>query len=187
MTTWTDSQLASIDKMLNPQSIAIVGATPRMQYGGRMLAAALNAKDRVDVYPVNPRYDEVQGVQCYPSVTDLPAAPDLVGIVVPYSRVLDVLKESHQKGARAAIVISAGFAERGVSERNDLQEELGAFARESGLRVCGPNCLGVANLKLQARPRSLSRSVFIPNEVLIPVHCHMISWLKISPACGSSQ
>ena len=157
MTTWTDSQLASIDKMLNPRSIAVVGATPRMQYGGRMLAAALNAKDRIDVYPVNPRYDEVQGVRCYPSVTDLPAAPDLVGIVVPYSRVLDVLKESHQKGARAAIVISAGFAERGVSERSELQEELGAFARESGLRVCGPNCLGVANLKHDIWASSSSR------------------------------
>ena len=157
MTTWTDSQLASIDKMLNPRSIAIVGATPRMQYGGRMLAAALNAKDRIDVYPVNPRYDEVQGVRCYPSVTDLPAAPDLVGIVVPYSRVLDVLKESHQKGARAAIVISAGFAERGVAERSELQEELGAFARESGLRICGPNCLGVANLKHDIWASSSSR------------------------------
>ena len=157
MTTWTDSQLASIDKMLNPRSIAIVGATPRMQYGGRMLAAALNAKDRIDVYPVNPRYDEVQGVRCYPSVTDLPAAPDLVGIVVPYSRVLDVLRESHQKGARAAIVISAGFAERGVSERSELQEELGAFARESGLRICGPNCLGVANLKQDIWASSSSR------------------------------
>ncbi len=55
MTTWTDSQLTSIHKMLNPRSIAVVGATPRMQYGGRMLAAALKAKDRVNVYPVNPR------------------------------------------------------------------------------------------------------------------------------------
>ncbi len=52
MTTWTDSQLRSIHKMLNPRSIAIVGATPRMQYGGRMLAAALKAKDRISVYPV---------------------------------------------------------------------------------------------------------------------------------------
>ncbi len=59
MSTWTDAQLSSIHKMLNPRSIAVVGATPRLQYGGRMLAAALLAKDRVHVYPVNPRYDEV--------------------------------------------------------------------------------------------------------------------------------
>ena len=147
MTTWTDDQLSSIHKMLNPRSIAVVGATPRLQYGGRMLAAALKAADRINVYPVNPRYDEVMGVQCYPSVSDLPEAPDVVGVVVSSGQVLNVLQESHQKGVRAAIVISAGFAERSTSEGRELQEQLGAFARESGLRISGPNCLGLANVK----------------------------------------
>src|SRR6266446_5229348 len=124
MEFWTEPQMASIHKMLNPRSIAIVGATPRMQYGGRFLAAALKAKDRVRVYAVNPRYDEIMGVKSYPSVTDLPEAPDLV-----------------------AIVISAGFAERDVDDRRDLQGELGAFARSSGMRISGPNCLGLANVK----------------------------------------
>ena len=157
MATWTDSKMASIHKMLNPESIAVVGATQRMQYGGRFLAAALKAKDRVRVYPVNPRYDELMGVKSYPSVSDLPESPDLVGIVVPYNQVLDVLKESHQKGAKAAIVISAGFSERGVEERRDLQAQLEAFARESGLRVCGPNCLGVANVRDDIWASSSSR------------------------------
>src|SRR6266404_9601367 len=94
MELWTEPQMASIHKMLNPRSIAIVGATPRMQYGGRFLAAALKATDRVRVYAVNPRYDEIMGVKSYPSVTSLPEAPDLVGIVVPYDQVLDVLQES---------------------------------------------------------------------------------------------
>ena len=147
MTTWNDSMLASIDKMLNPKSIAVVGATPRMQYGGRFLGSALKAQDRVNVYAVNPRYDEIQGVKSYPSVSDLPEAPDLVGIVVPYHQVLDVLKESHQRGAKSAVVISAGFSERQVDDRRDLQGELGAFALESGLRICGPNCLGLANVR----------------------------------------
>src|SRR5204862_475777 len=121
MEFWTEPQMASIHKMLNPRSIAIVGATPRMQYGGRFLAAALKAKDRVRVYAVNPRYDEIMGEKSYRSVTDLPEAPDLVGIVVPYDQVLDVLQESRRKGAGSAIVISAGFAERGVDDRRDLQ------------------------------------------------------------------
>src|SRR6266849_5303126 len=146
MEFWTEPQMASIHKMLNPRSIAIVGATPRMQYGGRFLAAALKAKDRVRVYAVNPRYDEIMGVKSYPSVTDLPEAPDLVGIVVPYDQVLDVLQESHRKGTGSAIVISAGFAERGVDDRRDLQGELGEFARASGMRISGPNCLGLANV-----------------------------------------
>ncbi|CAI8003426.1 Acetate--CoA ligase [ADP-forming] II subunit alpha [Geodia barretti] len=147
MTFWTDAQLASIDRMLNPRSIAVVGATPRMQYGGRFLAAAMQASDRVNVYPVNPRYEEIQGVKSYASVTDLPEAPDVVGIVVPYHAVLDTLRESHAKGARSAIVISAGFSERGEEDRRELQLEMGRFARESEMRVSGPNCLGLANLK----------------------------------------
>ena len=157
MPFWTDSQLASIDRMLNPRSIAVVGATPRMQYGGRFLAAAMQAAGRVNVYPVNPRYEEVQGVKCYPSVTELPEAPDVVGIVVPYHAVLDTLRESHAKGAQSAIVISAGFAERGVDDRRELQVTLGRFAQESGMRVSGPNCLGLANLKADIWASASSR------------------------------
>ena len=107
MEFWTEPQMASIQKMLNPRSIAIVGATPRMQYGGRFLAAALKAKDRIRVYAVNPRYDEIMGVKSYPSVMDLPEAPDLVGIVVPYDQVLDVLEESHRKGTGSAIAFNS--------------------------------------------------------------------------------
>src|SRR5438067_8143761 len=147
MEIWTDSQMASIHKMLNPRSIAIIGATPRLQYGGRFLAAVLKAKDRVRVYAVNPRYDEIMGISSYASVTDLPESPDLVGIVVSYNQVLDVLQESRRKGAGSAIVISAGFAERGMDDRRDLQGKVGEFARASGMRISGPNCLGLANVK----------------------------------------
>src|SRR5499433_2916750 len=157
MEIWTDSQMASIHKMLNPRSIAVIGATPRQQYGGRFLGAVLKAKDRVRVYAVNPRYDEIMGIPSYASVTALPEAPDLVGIVVPYHQVLPTLQECHRKGVGAAIIISAGFAERGVEDRRDLQGQLGAFARESGLRLSGPNCLGLANVKDDIWATSSSR------------------------------
>jgi acyl-CoA synthetase (NDP forming) len=98
MEYWTEPQMASIHKMLNLRSIANVGATPRMQYGGRFLAAALKAKDRVRVYAVNPRYDEIMAVKSYPSVMNLPEAPDVVAVVVPWDLVLDVLQESHRQG-----------------------------------------------------------------------------------------
>ena len=157
MAFWTEQQMASIHKMLNPRSIAIVGATPRMQYGGRFLAAALKAKDRVRVYAVNPRYDEIMGERSFPSVTELPEAPDVVGIVVPHDQVLPVLRESHRKGAGSAIVISAGFAERGVDDRRDMQGELGEFAHASGMRISGPNCLGLATVKHDIWATSSSR------------------------------
>tara|TARA_A100001037_G_scaffold305343_1_gene345062 strand:- start:6532 stop:8670 length:2139 start_codon:yes stop_codon:yes gene_type:complete len=159
MNYWTDDQLESIRLMLNPKSMAIVGATPRMQYGGRFLNAALRGKDKVNIYPVNPRYEEIQGLKSYPSVTDLPETPDVVGIVIPYDNVLNVLKESHAKGTRAAVVISAGFSERGEEDRADLQAELTQFCRESGIRMSGPNCLGLANIKDGIWASSSSRGV----------------------------
>ena len=147
MDFWSEAQLSSIHKMLNPRSIAVVGATERPQYGGRFLRAALQADDRISVYPVNPRYDELLGQKCYASVLDLPEAPDAVGIIVPYHRVIPVLRESAERGAGSAIVISAGFSERGVDDRRELQAELGAVAQETGVRISGPNCLGLANIK----------------------------------------
>ena len=159
MELWSEGQLKSIDKMLNPRSIAVIGATPKGGYGGRLLAAALRARDRIRVYPVNPKYDEILGVTSYPSVADLPEAPDLVGIVIPHHQVLDVLRACHQKKAGAAIVISAGFAERATESGRDLQRQLGAFARESGLRIAGPNCLGMANVKDDIWVTSTSRNL----------------------------
>ena len=146
MVASTDQAMRSIHRMLNPSSIAVVGATQRLQYGGRFLQNSLRASERVRVYPVNPRYDELMGLKCYPSVKDLPESPDVVGIIVPYDRVMGILEECAEKGAGSAIVISAGFAERGTEERGGLQRQISDFALRSGVRVCGPNCLGVVNL-----------------------------------------
>ncbi len=147
MEPWNDAQMKSIGRMLNPRSIAVIGASPKGGYGGRLLNALLKSKDRVRLYPVNPNYDEIMGVPCYRSIADLPEAPDLAGVVVPHHRVLGVLNECHQKQAGSAVIISAGFAERGTQAGLDQELRLGAFARESGLRVAGPNCLGFANVR----------------------------------------
>ena len=142
----TDQAMSAIHRMLNPGSIAVVGATQRLQYGGRFLQAVLR-NPNLRVYPVNPRYEELMGVRCYPSLQELPESPDLVGIIVQYDRVMEVLEQSAEVNAGSAIVISAGFAERGTDDRGALQQRIGDFARQSGVRVCGPNCLGVANVR----------------------------------------
>ena len=147
MTMWTDDQMRSIHKMLNPRSIAVIGASPKGGYGGRLLNAVLRAKDRIRVYPVNPNYDEINGIKSYRRIGDLPEAPDLVGIVVPYDKVLGVLQECHEKQAGSAVIISAGFAERGIASRLDLERQVGAFGKQSGMRLAGPNCLGLANVR----------------------------------------
>jgi hypothetical protein len=144
--------------MLNPRSIAIVGATARMQYGGRFLAAALKAKERIRVYAVNPRYDE-----SYPSVTNLPEPPDLVGIVVPYDQVLDLLEESHRKGAGSAIVISADFAERAVEDRSHGGDPLRARDQirtgRAGERISDPHGADRQSRRAAARRRDAALTV----------------------------
>jgi acyl-CoA synthetase (NDP forming) len=145
--TWSAPQMASIHKMLNPRSVAVIGATPRLNYGGKFLQRVLSYRERIDVYAVNPRYPEVMGTRCYASVLDLPTAPDVAAVIVPHDGVLEALRQCHAKGVGSAIVISAGFSERGDEGRRELQREVGAFARDSGVRMSGPNCLGLANIR----------------------------------------
>ena len=147
VTGWWSPELSdSIHGMLSPASIAVIGATKRAGYGARMWQAALQAKDRVRVYPVNPGYEELDGFRCYPSVHELPEIPDVMGVVVPRQQVMSVLEAGQRKGVRAAVVVTAGFAERGEPEDINRQSQL-SHPVVGGLRICGPNCMGVANIK----------------------------------------
>lgn len=170
MTRWESRTQESIGRMLNPSSIAVVGATERSQYGARFFRSVMEAAKHVRVYPVNPRYRELLGVKCYPAISNLPERPDLVGIIVPYDQVIPVLEECAQAGADSAIIISAGFAERGDEERSQLQQQIGDFARQSGLRVCGPNCLGMANVR-----SGIWATAFTPNRNLRPGPIALVS------------
>ena len=159
MELWTDAQMRAMGKMLKPQSIAVVGASPKGGYGGRLWDAVVKAKDRVRLYPVNPNYPEISGITAYRSVSDLPEAPDLVGVVVPYKQVIPVLRECHAKKAGSAVIISAGFAERGNDTGLDMQRQLGDFVKETGLHFTGPNCLGLANVRDNIWPTASSRTL----------------------------
>ena len=154
MATVESSKRESMRRMLNPASIAVVGATERPQYGGRFLRSVLQAQGKVRVYPINPRYKELLGVKCYSTLSDLPESPDLVGIIVPYHQVLPVIQETAQVGAGSAIIVSAGFSERGDEERSKLQDQIKHLAESSGVRICGPNCLGVALVQQGVWPSS---------------------------------
>ena len=132
--------------MLAPASVALVGATEEVsRFGGRCLQRMLDFGYRGRVYPVNPRHSTLRGLPCYPSVQALPEAPDHVGIVVPAERVLAILQECAARGARFATVYTGGFAETGSAEGRALQASITSFARETGLRVMGPNCNGLVN------------------------------------------
>ena len=142
-----DQVMKQIDTMLNPRSIAIIGASARLQYGGRFLNNLLETKYSGSIFPINPRYEELMGVRCYPSVSSLPEVPDLAAVIVPYENVMIVLEDCAQKEVKTCVIITAGFAEKGTEDRKAAQMGLQDFVKRTGIRLCGPNCLGIANVK----------------------------------------
>ena len=129
-----------------PASVALVGATDDLtRFAGRVLMRMVNFGYQGKIFPVNPRFTEVGGLKCYPTVRDLPEAPDHVGIVVPTGLVMEILEDCAARGARFATVYSGGFAETGTPEGRAMQAAIADFARKTGMRIMGPNCNGVVN------------------------------------------
>src|SRR4030042_5454805 len=131
-----------MDFFFEPDGIAVVGATPERYHGGRHLVANLILGYKGPIYPVHPKYNEVRGLKCYPSVSDIEGPLDLALIFIPARAVPQVLEECVTKGVRGVIIESSGFAEVG-SEGKTLQDQCLAIARKGGLRRWGPNCMGL--------------------------------------------
>ncbi len=125
--------------------MAVVGASTRKgSIGNAVLRHLIEGGFTGPVYPINPKADSVAAVPAFPSVTALPTTPDLAFIVVPKELVLDVVRECGEKGVGGLVVITAGFREVG-GEGVALEEELAAVIRRYGMRMVGPNCMGVLN------------------------------------------
>ena len=126
-----------------PKSVALVGATDRKGAVGRIvLDNLLLAKDKRKVYPVNPKRELIFDMKCYPALASLPETPDLVIIATVAKTVPEVVAECGKTGVKAAIIISAGFKEMG-EEGKAREDIILALASKYGIRIIGPNCLGV--------------------------------------------
>jgi acyl-CoA synthetase (NDP forming) len=130
-----------ISQLFWARSVAVVGASSNpAKLGHEILANIANGGYEGEVYPVNPKADEILGLPVYPTVGEIPANLDLVVVVVPARFVPGTLREAVGKGATAGIIISGGFRESG---REDLEQELLDIVAETGIRLVGPNCQGI--------------------------------------------
>lgn len=137
---------AGLDAFFMARGIAIVGASDDItKIGGRPIHFLLKYGYKGQIYPVNPRGGEIQGLQAYCSLCELPAAPDMAIIAVPAAAAVKAMHDCASIGVRGVVVLSSGFAEAGP-EGAVLQAELVAIARKHGMRLLGPNCLGTISV-----------------------------------------
>jgi len=137
--------IAAVRSFLHPSSVAVIGASRhRMTVGAEILGNIIRGGFAGPVYPVNPHAGTIQGLAAFASVGDLPAPVDLAVIAVPAAVVNEVARECGAAGVRALLVISAGFSEVGPAGA-ERQHELLSICRDEGMRLIGPNCLGLLN------------------------------------------
>ena len=150
----TTKQINNLKYVFEPSSVAIIGASRNPSKIGYVMVK--NCKDAGftgKVYPVNPNADNILGIKCYNNITEIKGKLDLVVITIPAKYVTKVLEECGKKNVKAAIIISAGFAEIGNNKDEDLIKQI---ADKYNIAVIGPNCLGVLN------PKVNFDSIFLP-------------------------
>jgi acetyltransferase len=138
-----ENLIQQIDDLFNPRSVAIVGAPRGMKSGAVFLVALLEQGFSGDIYPVNPRADTISGLKSYPSLSDIPGTVDLAIVLVPHQHSLAVIKECAAKGVKGAVLFTAGFNETGTEEGKALQSEILRVAQAAGMRLIGPNGMGL--------------------------------------------
>lgn len=136
---------ANLDKIMRPKSVAVIGASTKPKtIGSELMQRLRDYKFKGDIYPVNPKGGIIEGFQAYTSVTEIPGDVDLAVIIVPQKFVNATIDQCNEKGVKGICVISAGFKESG-KEGAQAEKELLEKVRSYGMRLVGPNCLGVLN------------------------------------------
>lgn len=167
----------SLEPFFRPRSVAIIGASPKQKKVGYVIAKNFAESFKGKFFMVNPTAQEIFGHRSYPSIKSVPEEVDLAVIAVPAPVVPEVLEECGEKGAKAAIVISGGFKEVG-GDGAKLEEELAGVARRYGIRLMGPNCMGVFDSD------SMVDTLFIPRYRLKRPPKGGISFISQSGASG---
>ncbi len=134
----------TLEEILNPAAIAVVGASAKPgSMGHRFTASLLEYGYRGHIYPVNPKYSDICGLKAYPSVLDIPGPVDYVISSIPASHVLSLIEDCAQKQVKGIHLFTARFSETGREAETELEAKVLEAARKGGIRIIGPNCMGV--------------------------------------------
>lgn len=138
---------SSLEQLVNPRSIAIIGASDKPGYGSRFYNNIRKNHYQGEIYLINPRREEIYGIKCYPSILAVNAHVDLAVIIIKAQFVEQAVKECAEKGVGSVLIITAGFGEADPVEGRAAERRMAQLAKESGMRIVGPNCIGLANVK----------------------------------------
>jgi acyl-CoA synthetase (NDP forming) len=133
--------------LMKPKSIGIVGASQRIGRATRVIVNLQKFGYAGKIFPINPKYQEILGLPCYPNLASTPEPPETIVVAIPAVDVPALLATAAERGVRGAVILSSGFAEEGPMGR-ERQAALERLAVERGLLICGPNCYGVFNVRL---------------------------------------
>jgi acetyltransferase len=140
----TSNTFEQLSKIFNAESVALVGASDRQGSFGRLFLEGLVHMGCRKVYPVNPRREEILGIPAFPSLSAIAGEVDVAILLTPPEAVLGLVKECAQKEVKGVVVFASGFGEAGTDGKN-AEHEMARVAREGGVRIIGPNCLGFFN------------------------------------------
>lgn len=158
-------EVSAMQRLLNARSVAVIGASEdRGKFGGRMIYNLIHHGFSGTVYPINPKRETILGLKAYPDITAVPAPPDVAAVAVPAAGLMGSLKGCAAAGVKVAIVITGQLAEAG-EDGAKLQDEAVQLAKDAGMRLLGPNCLGAFNVPGQV---CLSPSVTMSVDKLRP-------------------
>ncbi len=167
---------APIDRMLNPKTVAAIGASEKDgSVGQALMKNLLLGKDQRKIYPVNPKRENVMGLKCYPNIAKIPEHVDLAVIATPAKTVPRIVEECAIAGVDGVIIISAGFREIGP-EGAKLEEEIKQIASKYDIRILGPNCVGLL------RPQINLNATFLRDNP----NAGQIAFISQSGALGSA-
>lgn len=162
----------SIRRLLNPQSVAIIGANDKNSYGGRTMRNATSRTYAGKIFPVNPSRDEVMGYKCYPSISAIGEPIDLAIVIVKAPYVVQTVQECADIGVGGVLIITAGFREADKVNGPIWEAQLREISAKTGMRIVGPNCLGLANTELDLWACALST---LPHVPIASGRCALIS------------